>query len=788
MSDFVIENGRLVKYTGNKAHVVIPENITCIGDKAFCDCINLNSVTIPDSVTSIGYRSFSDCYNLSGVVIPSSVTYIGSKAFGNCFKLKTVQLPSLLVDVESDAFDARCSFGIEDYSALNGKAEISSIFAQKKLEVSFTDQERASILVHQKSKSWLRWVIETTVNQEEVLRAAITLLEIEKKPASNVVKNIVAYMQEHAKNIPAKAIADMLDALEKKGAKPDRALFSDIVGAATCSNAPTETAKDAFAAKCLKGYQMAAEVVAAIKVGTKIHRKGTQALVPLDEIRYVLSRFVQMWHRCKFSRSGGMGTVEVMDFRKVVALQITPDIVHFAETFDRKELDTLLSKLVHGAKYRPFVLAYGALASDDEVKLIADEIIRKSKGPAKDRYWAEHMEYALYLSSEHEAMLFFDRIGKLNSYAQWRFNTNEQYLRDTYMMPQFDFDADGIKRYDIGGNIIEVSIAPDLSCQLYDTKNKKIVRSMPKKSDDPEKAAACATDYAAFKKSIKDFYAQRMKNMLKLHIEGTWIEADSWRRVYIDHPVVKLAARLLVWQDEKGRTFTPTANGIIGINGEVYEPVGKIQLAHVLSLSPEEVSAWQDYYANNHLQQPFAQVWEPVIPWNQEQAVTRYKNKLLTRANRNALKKALEFAGISMRSEIEDLGYNYREGKHEFANHGQLHFDQFFSLDFELYDGDLLLGDGRVSLRRKKPSANVLRGMNAVLAQLDFAIARDAAAETSEAELVKLDLTHFTLAQINELINIATANKSTACTAYLLNLKNERFPQYNALDHLVLDW
>ena len=233
---------------------------------------------------------------------------------------------------------------------------------------------------------------------------------------------------------------------------------------------------------------------------------------------------------------------------------------------------------------------------------------------------------------------------------------------------------------------------------------------------------------------------------------------------------------------------TPTANGIIGINGEVYEPVGKIQLAHVLSLSPEEVSAWQDYYANNHLQQPFAQVWEPVIPWNQEQAVTRYKNKLLTRANRNALKKALEFAGISMRSEVEDLGYNYREGKHEFANHGQLHFDQFFSLEFELYDGDLLLGDGRVSLCRKKPSANVLRGMNAVLAQLDFAIARDAAAETSEAELVKLDLTHFTLAQINELINIATANKSTACTAYLLNLKNERFPQYNALDHLVLDW
>ena len=54
MSDFVIDNGVLVKYTGQAHRVVIPEGVTGIGAYAFDECLSLVSVKIPKGVTKIG--------------------------------------------------------------------------------------------------------------------------------------------------------------------------------------------------------------------------------------------------------------------------------------------------------------------------------------------------------------------------------------------------------------------------------------------------------------------------------------------------------------------------------------------------------------------------------------------------------------------------------------------------------------------------------------------------------------------------------------------------------------
>jgi hypothetical protein len=63
------EDGTLYikKYKGKESYVVIPERIgrkyvTKIGNCAFEDCTNLESITIPDSVTSIGKYAFAFCY------------------------------------------------------------------------------------------------------------------------------------------------------------------------------------------------------------------------------------------------------------------------------------------------------------------------------------------------------------------------------------------------------------------------------------------------------------------------------------------------------------------------------------------------------------------------------------------------------------------------------------------------------------------------------------------------------------------------------------------------------
>ena len=84
MSDFIIENGILKKYTGAGGDVVIPEGVTEIGASAFYWFKNLQSVVIPEGVTKIGDSAFSHCENLQSVVIPEGVTKIGVSAFSCC--------------------------------------------------------------------------------------------------------------------------------------------------------------------------------------------------------------------------------------------------------------------------------------------------------------------------------------------------------------------------------------------------------------------------------------------------------------------------------------------------------------------------------------------------------------------------------------------------------------------------------------------------------------------------------------------------------------------------------
>ena len=59
-----------------EGELIIPDDVTSVGDYAFAGCTGLTSVIIPDSVTSIGSSAFSGCTSLESITIP----FVGAEA------------------------------------------------------------------------------------------------------------------------------------------------------------------------------------------------------------------------------------------------------------------------------------------------------------------------------------------------------------------------------------------------------------------------------------------------------------------------------------------------------------------------------------------------------------------------------------------------------------------------------------------------------------------------------------------------------------------------------------
>lgn len=116
-SDFEIEDGVLVRYTGAGGNVIIPNGVTSIDIQAFFKCSGLTSVTIPNSVMSIGNYAFFRCSGFTSIVIPDSVISIGDGAFHLCENLKSVVIKGN-VSVNRDTFEGCDNL---KYVTINGK-------------------------------------------------------------------------------------------------------------------------------------------------------------------------------------------------------------------------------------------------------------------------------------------------------------------------------------------------------------------------------------------------------------------------------------------------------------------------------------------------------------------------------------------------------------------------------------------------------------------------------------------------------------------------------------------
>ena len=79
-------------------------NVTRIGQSAFQDCIDLESVIMPETIKSIQSGAFLSCVSLSNISLPSSIADIGNLAFQDCTKLNSIELPNCLKKIGTQAF------------------------------------------------------------------------------------------------------------------------------------------------------------------------------------------------------------------------------------------------------------------------------------------------------------------------------------------------------------------------------------------------------------------------------------------------------------------------------------------------------------------------------------------------------------------------------------------------------------------------------------------------------------------------------------------------------------
>lgn len=127
--DFVIEDGKLIKYIGTASIVSIPETVFVVCKQAFKDKTFITSITFSENVSEIEEEAFERCNKLTNLTFPKSLKIINRRAFYRCYSLAYVSLNQELEIIEEEAF-AFCSkikliqFGKSikkiDSSAFNG--------------------------------------------------------------------------------------------------------------------------------------------------------------------------------------------------------------------------------------------------------------------------------------------------------------------------------------------------------------------------------------------------------------------------------------------------------------------------------------------------------------------------------------------------------------------------------------------------------------------------------------------------------------------------------------------
>ena len=101
---------------GELAEINFHANIDSIMPYAFEGCgYSLKKVILPENLTYLGENAFAYCYELTYIKIPESLTKIPANAFSEDFRLNYINIPATVTEIGKSAFECTSAFLFDVY-------------------------------------------------------------------------------------------------------------------------------------------------------------------------------------------------------------------------------------------------------------------------------------------------------------------------------------------------------------------------------------------------------------------------------------------------------------------------------------------------------------------------------------------------------------------------------------------------------------------------------------------------------------------------------------------------
>ncbi len=184
------------------------------------------------------------------------------------------------------------------------------------------------------------------------------------------------------------------------------------------------------------------------------------------------------------------------------------------------------------------------------------------------------------------------------------------------VVPDFGFDADGIRRFDWEGDGVSAELGADFKLTWFDPITDKSWKALPASAPESIKTEV-KTLVKLLREAVKGQTARLEMTLVR---QRRW-PVGRWRELFENHPLLRSFASSLVWgvYDENGallRTFRRYPNGLLadasGALEELPETDAKIGMAHPLEMENAALNVWRAHLARFKVKPPFPQIDRPV--------------------------------------------------------------------------------------------------------------------------------------------------------------------------------